>query len=122
MDDWFLKLAAQKHLPSETLQSLETDGFVVMDGPVPSHKMAELASCYDQAVESATSKDVKVGSTTTRVSDFVNRGEEFDELYVFPPLLEAACRIIREPFKLSTLHAKRFGLKHLLSNYTWICR
>ena len=106
MDAWFSGIAAQRHLSPETLLSLETDGFAVIDGPVPRQKMADLASCYDRAVESATSEDVKVGSTTTRISDFVNRGEEFDELYVFPPLLEAACRIIREPFKLSTLHAR----------------
>lgn len=106
MDDWFAKIAAQRHLPSETIRSLEKDGFAVMDGPVPRHKMTEFADCYDRAVESAASDDVKVGSTTTRISDFVNRGAEFDELYVFPPLLEAACRVIQIPFKLSTLHAR----------------
>jgi ectoine hydroxylase-related dioxygenase (phytanoyl-CoA dioxygenase family) len=40
---------------------------------------------------------------TTRVHDFVNRGAEFDELYVHPPLLEACCRVIGQPFKLSAL-------------------
>ena len=42
----------------------------------------------------------------TRVSDFVNRGSEFDALYVFPPLLEACCLVINQPFKLSSLHAR----------------
>jgi ectoine hydroxylase-related dioxygenase (phytanoyl-CoA dioxygenase family) len=36
----------------------------------------------------------------------VNRGAEFDGLYVFPPLLEACCRIIGRPFKLSSLLAR----------------
>ena len=40
------------------------------------------------------------------MTDFVNRGAEFDRLYVFPPLLEACCRIIARPFKLSALHAR----------------
>jgi len=50
--------------------------------------------------------DVRVGRTTTRVDDFVSRGPEFDDLYVFPPLLEAAYRVIGGPFKLSALHAR----------------
>jgi ectoine hydroxylase-related dioxygenase (phytanoyl-CoA dioxygenase family) len=49
---------------------------------------------------------LRVGSTSTRVSDFVNRGREFDGLYVFPPLLDACCRVIGRPFKLSSLQAR----------------
>ena len=36
----------------------------------------------------------------------MNRGAEFDDLYVFPPLLDACCRVIGRPFKLSSLHAR----------------
>lgn len=50
--------------------------------------------------------DLRVGSTSTRVSDFVNRGKEFDGLYIFPPLLDACCRVIGRPFKLSSLQAR----------------
>lgn len=49
---------------------------------------------------------MRVGSTSTRVSDFVNRGPEFDELYVCQPLLKACCHIIGQPFKLSSMHAR----------------
>jgi ectoine hydroxylase-related dioxygenase (phytanoyl-CoA dioxygenase family) len=52
------------------------------------------------------SDDVSIGSSTTRVNDFVNRGPEFDGLYVYKPVLEACCRIIGQPFKLSTMHAR----------------
>ena len=31
------------------------------------------------------------------------RSAEFDDLYIFPPLLEACCRVIGRPFKLSSL-------------------
>jgi hypothetical protein len=68
--------------------------------------MEGLARAYDAAVASATGDDVKVGSTTTRVTDFVNRGPDFESLYVFPPLLEACCRVIGRPFKLSSFHAR----------------
>ena len=68
--------------------------------------MKPLAEAYDAGVASATGGDIRIGSTTTRVSDFVNRGTRFDDVYVFPPLLEACCRIIGRPFKLSSMHAR----------------
>jgi hypothetical protein len=67
--------------------------------------MERLAVAYDDAVASATGDDVKIGSVTTRVNDFVNRGAEFDALYVFAPLLEACARVIGRPFKLSSMLA-----------------
>lgn len=36
----------------------------------------------------------------------MNRGAEFDDLYVFPPVLEACVRVIGRPFKLSSLLAR----------------
>ena len=106
MFDWFSTLAAGSELPMDAASELEERGFVVIPGPVPSDRMALLADAYDAAVASATGDEIKMGSASTRVSDFVNRGAEFDELYVFPPLLEACYRIIGRPFKLSSLHAR----------------
>jgi ectoine hydroxylase-related dioxygenase (phytanoyl-CoA dioxygenase family) len=40
------------------------------------------------------------------VHDFVNRGLEFDGLYVYRPLLAACCQTIGRPFKLSTMLAR----------------
>ena len=73
---------------------------------MPSVHMERVRLAYDAAVASAAADDVRIGSTTTRVNDFVNRGAEFDVLYVFPPLLEACCRVIGRPFRLSSLHAR----------------
>jgi ectoine hydroxylase-related dioxygenase (phytanoyl-CoA dioxygenase family) len=36
----------------------------------------------------------------------VNRGKEFDEFYIYQPLLQACCQVIGQPFKLSTMHAR----------------
>src|SRR5262245_60737553 len=101
MDDWFSALAAGSELPPDAARELHERGFVVLPGPVPPGQMERLASAYDAAVASAAGEDVRIGSTTTRVNDFVNRGAELDSLYVFPPLLEACCRVIGRPFKLS---------------------
>ena len=106
MDTLFNALAAGSELDSASARDLHERGFVVLTGPVPGARMASLASAYDAIVASASGDDVHTGSTTTRVNDFVNRGAEFDALYVFPPLLEACCRVIGRAFKLSSMHAR----------------
>ncbi len=106
MFDWFDRLAAGSELPVYAALELEERGFVVLPGPVPSDRMERLADAYDAAVASATGDDIRIGSTSTKVSDFVNRDAVFDDLYVFPPLLEACCRVIGQPFKLSSLLAR----------------
>ena len=88
------------------VSELHERGFVVIPGPVPPDRMNRLISAYTTAVASATGDDIRIGSTSTRVSDFVNRGSEFDDLYVFPPLLDACRCVIGGPFKLSSLHAR----------------
>ena len=65
-----------------------------------------MTEAYDAEVQAASDDDIHVGSTSTRVVDFVNRGPVFDPLYVYPPLLDAAALIIGRPFKLSSLHAR----------------
>lgn len=105
-DNWFVSMAAETCLSSEAVQALRTDGFIVMPGPVPETGMAEFAGVYDQAVFEASPEDVRIGSTTTRVRDFVNRRAEFDRLYLYPPIVQACCRVIEQPFKLSTMHAR----------------
>jgi len=106
MDDWLSTLAAGTELPADAAREVDERGVVVLPGPVPFAQMDRLSRAYDAAVESATGDDVKVGSTTTRISDFVNRGADFESLYVFQPLLEACCRIIGRAFKLSSFHAR----------------
>ena len=106
MKDWFSTIASSSELPPDVEQELHDTGFVVIPGPVPSSNLAQLAAAYDAAVSSADPKDVGIGGTTTRVSDFVNRGAAFDEIYIHPPILAACCRVIDRPFKLSTMHAR----------------
>jgi hypothetical protein len=106
MDDWFSTLVEVGELPPDRAKELDEHGFVVLTTPVAVGQSDHLARAYDAAVASAAKGDVRVGSTSTRVTDFVNRGAEFDDVYTFPPLLEACCRIIARPFKLSSFHAR----------------
>lgn len=87
-------------------QELHDAGFTVIPGPVATADLARLAAAYDAAIESAAPEDVKVGSSTTRLSDLVNRGPEFDGMYLHLPLLEACRQLFHGPFKLSTMHAR----------------
>ena len=106
MRDWFSLMSAGGTLSASALEALRDVGFAIIPGPLAPEAMAQLAAAYDSAVASASPHDVSVGSTTTRVSDFVNRGPQFDPLYLHPPILEACCRVIEQPFKLSTMHAR----------------
>ena len=90
----------------EWLNDLNDAGFVVIPGPIPSEQLRYVADEYDRALASASGDDIHVGSTTTRVNDFVNRGVTFDPLYIYEPLLDACNKVIAEPFKLSTMHAR----------------
>lgn len=103
MFDWFSTLAAGSELPLDTSSELQERGFVVIPGPA---RPDLLDNAYTAAVASASRDDIRIGSTCTRVNDFVNRGAVFDNLYVFPQLLKACCRVIGRPFKLSSLHAR----------------
>jgi ectoine hydroxylase-related dioxygenase (phytanoyl-CoA dioxygenase family) len=106
MQDWFSIIGAGCELSADAVQDLRNFGFVVIPGPLAPERLAQLAAAYDSAVSSANSDDVSIGSSTTRVNDFVNRGAEFDDLYIYQPILEACCHIIGQPFKLSTVHAR----------------
>jgi hypothetical protein len=100
------RVDSTRALSSTACRALERDGFVVLPGAVPVDRVERLAAAYDAAVASADSTDMRIGRTTTRVDDFVSRGVEFDEVYVHPPLLQAARLVIGRPFKLSSLHAR----------------
>jgi hypothetical protein len=105
MDEWYSIIAAESELPTDAARQLGEVGFVVMPGPEIPGGWARLSQAYDHAVLTADPRDVSIRSST-RVHDFVNRGPEFDGLYVFRPLLGACCQIIGRPFKLSTMLAR----------------
>lgn len=106
MHDWFSVINKGCELSAKVVQDLHDIGFVVIPGPVASGDLPQLAAAYDSALASASSEDIKIGSSTTRVNDFVNHGAEFDALYIHQPLLKANCHVIGQPFKLSSMHAR----------------
>ncbi|MFL6260554.1 MAG: phytanoyl-CoA dioxygenase family protein [Thermoanaerobaculia bacterium] len=105
VDDWYDVIAADSELPPEAARQLINLGFVVLPGPAIPGGRARLSEAYDQAVAAADPQDVSIRSST-RVSDFVSRGPEFDGIYVYGPVLAACRRIIGRPFKLSAMLAR----------------
>jgi hypothetical protein len=90
----------------DSLDELLEVGFTIIPGPVPHDDLPRLQAAYDLAVASAESSDIHIGSTSTRVSDLVNRGPAFDDIYIYPPLIEACRLVIDQPFRLSAMHAR----------------
>jgi ectoine hydroxylase-related dioxygenase (phytanoyl-CoA dioxygenase family) len=105
MTDWYSAMVAESDLPPDAARQLHDLGFAVLPGATVQGGWARLAEAYDRAVSAADPADVSVRAST-RVHDFVNQGPEFDELYVYRPLLTACRRIIGRPFKLSTMLAR----------------
>ena len=103
--DTFQTLSRECQLPPDATRQLTTHGFVVIPGPCVQGGTAQVQAAYDTAVATADVADVRI-SFSTRVTDFVNRSEEFDGLYVYPPLLAACCLVIGRPFKLSNTCAR----------------
>ena len=91
------------------MAALEESGFLVLPWPFPVEQLDAVADACDAEVGAAVGDDIRVGSTSTRVMDFVNRGPLFDPLYVYPPLLDAAALTVGPTFKLSSLHARTLG-------------
>lgn len=103
MEDWFRMIRAGGQLSAAAANELREAGFVVISGPVAPERLRRVAAAYDAAMDSGSAADVKVARTTTRMYDFVNRSPEFDDVYLYPPLLEACCEVIGAPFKLSSV-------------------
>jgi hypothetical protein len=98
MSSPFESRLATRGLSAASAQELEQHGgFTVIPGAAPGARLERLRDGYDAAMASATAADLKVGSTTTRLGGFVERGEDIEALFCWPPLLEACCRVIGGP-------------------------
>ena len=107
-NDWHRIIASESHLSPDAARQLHDCGFVVLPGPIIPGGYDQLSRAYDRAVAAADPSDVHTSKkrTSTRINNFVNRGSEFDSIYIYPPLLSACSQIIGGPFKLSGMRAR----------------
>ena len=85
------------------MNELQQNGFIIMSGPVPAERLSVLTAAYDAAMLAGEGSDFKIGSATTRLHDLVNRGPEFDEVYLHPPLLQMCDQVFPGSCRLSSL-------------------
>ena len=79
MLDWCTHLADRHQLPMDAATALDERGFAILPGPVLPHATTRLADDYEAAFASARGEDIRVGSTSTRLSDPAGFGRVFDE-------------------------------------------
>ena len=103
MDDYFAQIRTSQELPPRAVEQLAECGFLTIAGPLSSQRFSELTDAYDQAMVHASGANLRIGSTTTRISDVLSFNPVFDEVFLFTPLLEACGHSIGEPFKLSSI-------------------
>jgi hypothetical protein len=103
--DWHSAISTESRLSPQAARELHEQGFTIVPGPVPASGLDQYSMAYDRDVAVADPSDVSVRSST-RIDDFVNRGPEFDGIYIFGPLLAACAMIIGRPFKLSGMRAR----------------
>ena len=89
VDDQFRQICSGSTLPSQSVRQLVETGFVVIPGPVSGDPFNELTAAYDEVMAVAAGPDFKIASTTTRMSDLLTYASVFDDVYLYPPLLEA---------------------------------
>jgi ectoine hydroxylase-related dioxygenase (phytanoyl-CoA dioxygenase family) len=91
-----------------TAPQLHARGFCVIPNVVPAARLARVSAEYDRGFATATAPDLRTSSSggDTRLSDLVNRGPAFDDLYVLEPVLAACLAIIGSQFKLSSFHGR----------------
>ena len=87
---------------------LDAAGFCVLRSVVPAAKVERICAAYDRAFAAATVPDLKTASSggSTRLTDFVTRDAEFDDLYLLEPVLSACVDTIGPQFKLSSFSGR----------------
>jgi hypothetical protein len=103
VDDHFAQIRASQELPPQMVEQLAVCGFLTITGPLSGTQFGELTDAYDQAMVEASGANLRIGSTTTRISDVLSFNPVFNEVFLFAPLLEACGHSIGEPFKLSSI-------------------
>lgn len=106
MDEGLQQIWSSGALSGKLIQQLIESGFATIPGPLSRDPFNQLTVAYDEVMAAATGPDFKLASTTTRMSDLLNHSSVFDDVFLYPPLLEACNHLIGEPFKLSSFLAR----------------
>jgi hypothetical protein len=106
MDNHLQQICSGSVLPGEAVRQLAETGFAIISGPLSGNRFAQMATTYDELIAAASGPDIKIGSTTTRMSGLLGYSSVFDDVFLYGPLLEACWQVIGDPFKLSAFLAR----------------
>ena len=108
MDNELLKRGFEpRALTSAQRTALVTDGFFVLEEIISPDWLDGMRRAFDAIYEREGEKageEVAQMEGVRRLSDLVNKGQIFDEVYLQPELLTAVFHILRRPFKLHSLN------------------
>jgi hypothetical protein len=93
-------------LSTQSIRQLVDAGFVILRGPHSGERLRDIAVAYDDMMARASGPEFRIASTTSRLSDVLNYGPVFDDIFLHPPLHEACVHVIGEHFKLSSFLAR----------------
>jgi hypothetical protein len=65
----FRQIRSRNELPTQSVRQLVDSWFVIIRGPYSGERLIEVAAAYDKMMALASGPNVKIASTTTRMSD-----------------------------------------------------
>ena len=96
-------------LTEEKKNELDERGYTVLPGLINDKWLAALRERFEDLCDKegvAAGMEVHQEAGTRRLSDLVNKGEDFDRVYTNPTVLAAIHHVIGRDFKLSSLNAR----------------
>lgn len=94
-------------LTDKNINELDTRGYTVIDGLIDNILLSKLRDRFEELCSDASNTGIlEHESGTRRLSDLVNKGEIFDQIWTNPTLLAAIHHVIGRDFKLSALNAR----------------
>tara|TARA_B100001250_G_scaffold76730_2_gene62869 strand:- start:6567 stop:7331 length:765 start_codon:yes stop_codon:yes gene_type:complete len=94
---------------SDQRQRLDTDGFIILPNVLKAKSLDLVRSQLERLYEKegpGAGIEVHQESGARRLSDLVNKGEVFDQIYTNPRVLACIHHVIGREFKLSSLNAR----------------
>ncbi len=108
MDETLIELGFEPGpLTQEQRHELDEQGFTLLENVMDEPWLERLRRAFDAIYAqegAAAGKEVSQVEGVRRLADLVNKGEDFDAIYLQPTLLAAVYYVLQRPFKLHSLN------------------
>lgn len=96
-------------LTDEEKKQLDEQGFIMVRNFISQEKVEQLRQRFEEIIEEEgeeAGKEVHQEKGARRISNTMNKGEVFDDIYMHPKLLAAIYHIIGRDFKISAMNGR----------------